>query len=227
MNNEPKKILLVDDHAIVRKGVKALIEKHPDFKVIGEASNGCDAIKLAQTLQPDVIFMDINLPGVNGLKAAYTIKQEFPSIIIVILTVSDLESQLFDAIKCGASGYLLKTLEPEEFYDMLDKLKRGEAAFNGMQTNRILDEFNRLSRYDPTQRGVESLSEREIEVMERLVLGEDNKEIALALSISVSTVKSHLRTIMEKLHLKNRIETAVYAIGEGLVDYQKDCPDQM
>lgn len=227
MNDQPLKILLVDDHALLRKGVKAMIDTRPDFKVIGEASNGCDAVELARKLQPDVIFMDINLPGLNGLKATYTIKKEFPSIAIVMLTVSDNESQLFNAIKCGASGYLLKTLEPEELFNMLDRIKQGEVAFNGEQTTKILKEFNRLSQVEQKQWGVESLSEREIEVLKRLVLGEDNKEIALALSISVSTVKSHLRTIMEKLHLKNRIETAVFAIGEGLVDYHKDCPDQM
>jgi len=225
MNNQPLKILLVDDHALMRKGVKAMIQTRSDFQVIGEASNGIEAIEMAHKLKPDVIFMDINIPGMNGLKATCAIKKELPSITIVMLTVTDFESQLFEAIRCGASGYLLKTLEPEELFNMLDKIKKGEAAITGEMTNKILNEFKSLSLAQSTQNGIDSLSEREIEVLERLVRGEDNKEIALALSISISTVKSHLSTIMEKLHVKNRIEAAVFAISEGLVDYQKDCQE--
>lgn len=217
-------ILLVDDHALFRKGVKALLSARPEYTVIGEAANGCEAIEMAHQLKPDVIFMDIDMPSVNGLNATRAIKRDLPAIHIIMLTVSDYEAQLFEAIKSGASGYLLKNLEPEELFDMLDKLQRGEAAINGVLANKILNEFSRLAQpRQQQQKANDQLSEREIEVLERLVRGDDNKEIAEALSITPNTVKTHLSNIMEKLHLRNRLEAAVYAVGEGLVDYRTDC----
>lgn len=225
MNSKPKviRILLVDDHALFRKGVKALLEARSEFIVVGEASNGCEAIELAQKLQPDLIFMDIDMPQLNGLEATRNIKQQLPNIQIIMLSVSDYAPQLFEAIKSGACGYLLKNLEPEEIFEMLDKVQRGEPAINGVLATKILTEFNRLSQPDRPRKGIEQLSEREIEVLEHLVQGDDNKEIAKALSIAPNTVKTHLSNIMEKLHLRNRVEAAVYAVGEGLVEYHPDC----
>ncbi len=221
--SKPLQILLADDHALFRKGVKALLSTRRAYNIIGEAANGCEVIELAHQLKPDIIFMDIDMPGMNGLEATRVIMQELPDIKIIILTVSDYENQLFDAIKSGASGYLLKNLEPEELFEMLEKIQRGEAAVNGILATKILHEFSRLSQTDRPRKDVDQLSEREIEVLKRLVLGEDNKEIAEALSIAPNTVKTHLSNIMEKLHLRNRLEAAVYAVGEGLVDYRKKC----
>lgn len=225
MKPEPKtwRILLVDDHALFRQGVKTLLSTRPGFDVVAEASNGCEAIELAARHQPDVIFMDIDMPDVNGLDATRAIKHEWPAITIIMLTVSDYEAQLFEAIKSGASGYLLKNLEPQELFDMLEKLQRGEAVINGVLAHKILNELSRLAQPRQTARKVDQLSEREIEVLEHLVRGEENKEIAKALSITPNTVKTHLSNIMEKLHLRNRLEAAVYAVGEGLVDYRTDC----
>lgn len=223
MKSEPIKILLVDDHPLFRKGVKTLLEAKPGYTVIAEAPDGCEAIRLTRETRPDVIFMDIDMPRVNGLEATRAIKKEFPRTHIVILTVSDYDSVLFDAIKAGASGYLLKNLEPEELYATLEKIRHGEAVINGVLATKILREFNRMADAREKMKEIEPLSDREIEVLEQLVHGKDNKEIAQALSISPSTVKTHLQNIMEKLHLKNRIEAAVYAVGEGLVDYHGDC----
>jgi DNA-binding NarL/FixJ family response regulator len=219
----PLRIILADDHALFRRGVKALLSSHPQYSIIGEAANGCEALELAQLTHPDVVLMDIDMPGMNGLKATRLIKASLPKTAVVILTVSDYESQLFEAIKCGASGYLLKNLEPDELYDMLEKLQQGEAAINGVLAAKILNEFSRLAQPGHPARTSDCLSERETAVLQRVARGEDNKAIAQALSIAPNTVKTHLSSIMEKLHLRNRIEVAVYAVGEGLVNYEQDC----
>jgi len=223
MKDSELEILLVDDHPLFRKGVRSLLEAKPGYRVIAEASNGCEAVALTRASKPAVIFMDIDMPVMNGLEATRIIKKEFPETSIIILTVSDYDSVLFDAIKAGASGYLLKNLEPVELYTTLDKIRNGEAVINGVLATKILREFNRMSGAREKAKEIEPLSEREIEVLEHLVRGKDNKEIARALSIAPSTVKTHLQNIMDKLHLKNRIEAAVYAVGEGLVDYPADC----
>jgi len=216
-------ILLVDDHPLFRKGVRALLEAKPGYHVVGEVSNGCEAVAFTRASQPAVVFMDIDMPVMNGLEATRIIKKEFLQTSIVMLTVSDYDSVLFDAIKAGASGYLLKNLEPDDLYATLEKVRAGEAVVNGVLATKILREFNRISDAREKAKEIEPLSEREIEVLEHLVRGKDNKEIAHALSIAPSTVKTHLQNIMDKLHLKNRIEAAVYAVGEGLVEYPPDC----
>ncbi len=226
MKTQTLRILLVDDHPLFRKGVRSLIETHAEFQVIGEAGNGCDAIEMTKLTRPDVIFMDIDMPKVNGLEATRLIKKEFPQTSIIILTVSDYDSALFEAIKSGASGYLLKNLEPADLFSTLEKIQQGEAVINGVLATKILREFSRLSESHEKSREIEPLTDREIEVLQHLVRGEDNKKIAQSLSISPSTVKTHLQNIMEKLHLKNRIEAAVYAVGEGLVDYHSECEQE-
>lgn len=221
--NHKIKILLADDHPLFRRGVRALLELKPEYMVVGEASNGCEAVEFIQHTRPDVIFMDINMPKVDGLEATRIIKKEHPEIHIIMLTVTDYDNALFEAIKSGASGYLLKNLEPSDLYLTLEKIQNGEAVINGVLANKILNEFSRLSQPKIQVTELDQLSKREIEVLKNLVKGMDNKEIAAALSISPSTVKTHLQNIIEKLHLKNRTEAAVYAIGEGIVDYRSKC----
>ena len=221
--NHKIKILLADDHPLFRRGVRALLEFKPEYMVVGEASNGCEAVEFIQHTRPDVIFMDINMPKVDGLEATRIIKKEHPEIHIIMLTVTDYDNALFEAIKSGASGYLLKNLEPSDLYLTLEKIQNGEAVINGVLANKILNEFSRLSQPKIQVTELDQLSKREIEVLKNLVKGMDNKEIAAALSISPSTVKTHLQNIIEKLHLKNRTEAAVYAIGEGIVDYRSKC----
>lgn len=220
------RILLADDHALFRKGVRSMLASHSEYSVVGEAGDGCEAIELAHRLRPDLIFMDIDMPRVNGLEATRAIRRELPEVKIVMLTVSDYASQLFEAIKSGASGYLLKNLEPEEIFEMLDKVQSGEPAINGVLAKKILSEFNRLSQPGRPQKASDQLSDREIEVLKLVARGEDNKEIAKSLSITPNTVKSHLSNIMEKLHLRNRVEAAVYAVGEGLVNYRSECKNR-
>ena len=216
------RILLVDDHTLFRKGLKALLIARPEFSIIGEASNGKEAIEQARALKPNIILMDIDMPVLNGIQATRLIKAEVPEINIVILTVADYDNPLFDAIKAGASGYLLKNLDPEELFTLLDKIHKGEAAINGILAMKILQEFSRKSSPSPRKAEPEKLTAREIDVLQRLVQGDENKDIAEALSITPNTVKTHLTKIMEKLHLRNRVEAAVYAVTEGLVDYHRE-----
>jgi DNA-binding NarL/FixJ family response regulator len=215
------RILLVDDHVLFRKGVAALLETRPDIEIVGEAKDGLEAIEAARQNIPDVILMDIHMPKCDGLEATRRIKREMPHVKIVMLTVSDEEQHLFEAIKSGAQGYLLKNLEPYQLYDLLESISRGEAPLSGAIATKILKEFTRPSQ-DSTQQQqaaiIEELTPREAEVLQLVSEGKTNKEIAAILFLSENTVKIHLRNILDKLHLQNRIQVAVYAVRQGLVD---------
>lgn len=216
---EPLRILLVDDHVLFRKGITALLASRRDMAVVGEAGDGLEALDQARKTIPDVIMMDIGMPRCDGLEATRRIKRELPYAKIVMLTVSDDNHDLFEAIKSGAQGYLLKNLEPYQLFDMLESISRGEAPLSGVIAAKILEEFNRPDQ-DPARQAAdrEELTVREIDVLELVAEGKTNKEIASALVISENTVKIHLHNILEKLHLQNRIQAAVYAVRQGLVD---------
>jgi len=213
---ETIRVLLVDDHALFRKGLASLLATQPDIEVTGEASDGYEAIQKARELMPDLILMDIWMPNCDGLEATRRVKKEMPYVKIVMLTVSDSDRSLFEAIKCGAQGYLLKNLEPEELFDLLRGVFRGEAPISRPLAARILEEFARQAKGAPAPSSTK-LTQREKEVLRLLAEGASNKEIAAALCISENTVKNHLRNIMEKLHLQNRVQVAVYAVKEGLI----------
>ncbi len=205
------RVLLVDDHSLFRKGIAALLASREDVQVVGEASNGLEGIERARELVPDVILMDIGMPRCNGLEAVRVIKQEMPHVHIIMLTVLDDDRNLFAAIKNGADGYLLKRLEPQELYNTLAKIASGEAPISGVVASKILHEFRQAKP------GAEELTSREVEILELVVQGKTNNEIAGCLCLSENTVKIHLRNILEKLHLQNRIQAALYAVHEGLV----------
>lgn len=213
------RILLVDDHVLFRKGVAALLAARPEIQVVGEASDGLEAIAVAREQLPDVILMDIAMPGCDGLEATRRIKREMPHIRIVILTVSDDDLHLFEAIKGGAQGYLLKDLEPYQLYDLLESVSRGETPLSGTIATKILKEFTRPTQpFAQAEEIIEKLTAREEKILQLVAEGLTNKEIATALVISENTVKIHLHNILEKLHLQNRIQAAVYAVRQGLVD---------
>jgi DNA-binding NarL/FixJ family response regulator len=217
------RILLVDDHVLFRKGVAALLDSRQNIQVVGEAGDGIEAIQAARDTLPDVILMDIEMPRCDGLEATRSIKREMPHVKIVILTVSDDDHNLFEAIKIGAQGYLLKDLEPYQLYDLLDSISRGEAPLSGVVAARILKEFIRSDQAPAEATEViDELTPREIDILELVVEGKTNKEIAQERSISENTVKIHLRNILEKLHLQNRIQAAVYAVRQGLVEDSVD-----
>lgn len=214
------RILLVDDHVLFRRGIASLLESRQDMEVVGEADDGLQGINQARELIPDLILMDINMPHCDGLEATRVIKQELPHVQIVMLTVSDDDENLFEAIKNGARGYLLKKLEPSQLFNMLEGLRQGEAPISRIMAAKILEEFqepNRKSRRE-SNGVVDELTPREIDVLEQVVTGATNKAIAATLGITENTVKIHLRNILEKLHVRNRIQAAVHAVREGLVD---------
>jgi len=216
---EPLRILLADDHILFRKGVAALLASQPDMQVVGEAGDGLEAIARARELMPEVILMDISMPRCSGLEAVRAIKREMPHVRIIMLTVSDDDNDLFTAIKNGAEGYLLKDLEPRQLFEMMEGVRRGEVPISGVVAARILQEFRAPEERTPGRRAMrEELTPREIEVLAEVVKGCTNKEIAAHLNITENTVKIHLCNILEKLHLENRIQAAVYAVREGLVE---------
>jgi two-component system nitrate/nitrite response regulator NarL len=215
---EPIRVLLVDDHLLFRSGLASLIDPLEDMEVVGEAGDGREALERARELMPDLILMDIQMPGWDGLKATRLIKEEMPYVKIVMLTVSDDDKDLFEAIKSGAQGYLLKNLSSEELLEMLRGVYRGEAPISGLTAARILDEFARLAQKETwVPNSGESLTPREREVLQLVAQGATNKEIASQLFIAENTVKNHLRNILAKLHLQNRVQAAAYALREGLI----------
>jgi DNA-binding NarL/FixJ family response regulator len=210
------RVLLADDHALFRRGVASLLAAERDFEVVGEAVNGSQALEMARELMPDVILMDISMPVLDGLEATRRIKAEMPYVRIVMLTATDGESSLFDAVKSGAQGYLLKNLEPQALYGTLRGVVRGEAPMSRVMAGRLLEEFARQSRA-PAPPPAAELTQREAEVLEHVARGRSNKEIASTLVIAENTVKNHLKNILEKLHLENRVQAATFALHHGLV----------
>ncbi len=211
------RVLLVDDHALVRNGIASLLTSR-NIDVVGEAGDGLEALEKARQLHPDVILMDIKMPLCNGLEATRLIKAEMPEIKIIMLTVSDDDEDLFEAIKSGAGGYLLKNLRAEEFFGLLSGVESGEAAISPLLATKIIEEFarQRTSGAEPPSPESEPTA-RETEVLRLVAAGASNKEIASALNISDNTVKYHLRNIMAGLHLRNRAQVAAYAVSKGLV----------
>lgn len=210
------RVLVADDHALFRKGVTGLLRSAEGFSVVGEARDGREAVAKALALRPDVVLVDVYMPGMDGLEAARRIKAALPATMIVVLTVSEEDQKLFEALKAGAHAYLLKNVEPEELFRTLRGVVRGEAFVTPSMAVRILDEFTRQVQA-PKGTPSAGLSPREREVLELLTRGTVNKEIASALEISENTVKNHLKSIMEKLHLENRVQVVAYALREGLV----------
>jgi DNA-binding NarL/FixJ family response regulator len=217
--NDPLRVLLVDDHILFRTGVKAVLSGRSGIEVVGEAGDGLEAVTVARETMPDVILMDITMPGCDGLEATRRIKREMPYVKVFMLTVSDDDENLFEAIKSGAQGYLIKDVKGQQLFDALEGVARGEAAFSGMIAAKILREFRKPGTDgDDGFEIAEPLTERERDVLQLLVEGKSNQEIAQSLILSESTVKNHLRNILGKLHLRNRIQAAVYAVRQGLVE---------
>ncbi len=212
------RILLADDHALFREGLAGIINAQTDLEMVGEANDGLEAFVKAQELKPDLILMDVQMPGMDGLEATHRIKQVLPETIIVMLTVRDDDEKLFQALKNGAQGYLLKDIRSQELLEMLRGALHGEAALSSAMAGRMLSEFRRLSKGgSPEQDDENRLTEREQEVLLHASRGESDKEIAEALTISLNTVKTHIRNILAKLHVRNRREAAKVAKDRGSV----------
>ncbi|MFQ5830680.1 MAG: response regulator [Candidatus Methylomirabilia bacterium] len=209
------RILLVDDQTLFRETLANLLNGQEGLEVVGTASDGKEALEKARELLPELILMDIYMPELNGLEATRQIKAELPRVKIVILTVAAEDRHVFEAIKAGAEGYLLKDIEPEELLDMLEGISRGEPPISRSTAAKILKEFARQTREELPS--ASEVTTRERQILELLARGQTNKEIAAELAISEATVKKHLGNIMEKLHLENRVQAALYAVKHGLI----------
>lgn len=211
------RVIVADDHTLFRKGIVSMFSERDDMEVVGDVENGQAAVDLARILVPDLVLMDVHMPGSDGITAMQAIKREMPQIKVVMLSAFDDDEDLFTAIRNGANGYLLKNVPPSRFFELLQGVVRGEAAISGVLADRILSALRKTDGEQDSQREVAGpLTAKEVETLELLVLGRTNKEIADALSVSENTVKRHLVDIMEKLHLENRVQLAVYAAHQGL-----------
>lgn len=213
------RVLLADDHALFREGLAGIIAAQPDMEIVGEASDGVEALVKARELVPDLILMDISMPGCDGLEATRQLRRELPAVTIVVLTVHDEEEKLFKAIKNGAQGYLLKNIHSSTMVNMMRSAVCGEAAITPRLASSMLEEFRRLSHEAPLDRAEDlvDLTSREQDVLSAAAMGATNQEIADDLCISIHTVKSHMRNILGKLHVNSRQEAARYARHKGLV----------
>jgi DNA-binding NarL/FixJ family response regulator len=212
------RLLIADDHPLFRDGLRSLLEAR-GMDVVGEASNGREAVDQARRLRPDVVLMDLSMPELNGLAATRLLSAEQPDVKVVILTASEDDADLFEAIKSGAQGYIFKNLDSAEFFRLLEGVARGEPALTPGLARKLLGEFARPqpTGRTHTQPSAESLTEREQEVLDLLVQGvTSNRDLAERLVVSENTVKYHLRNILDKLHVQNRAQVVAYAVRHGM-----------
>ena len=210
----PVKVMIVDDHNLVREGLKAVFAQGDEIDVVGEASSGEEAIEMVEKVKPDVILMDISMPGMNGIQATKQIRDKHPDAKIVILTMLDQEGYVYEAIKAGATGYMLKSTSSDELVNAIQTVNDGKALLHPDATAQLLKEFVTLAQNKAKDYG---LSNREMEVLQLLSEGKTNKEIAKALWISEQTVKTHVAHIFNKLGTSDRTETVATALRNGLV----------
>jgi DNA-binding NarL/FixJ family response regulator len=217
---EPIRVLVVDDHALFRRGLEMVLEQEPDIEVVGEASDGTEAVEVATETTPDVVLMDVRMPRRGGIDACTAIKDAVPSTKIIMLTISDEEADLYDAIKAGAMGYLLKEISIEEVASAIRAVHGGQSLISPSLASKLLNEFaSMIKRPDERQQvPTPRLTDREMEVLRLVAKGLNNRDIAKQLYISENTVKNHIRNILEKLQLHSRMEAVVYAVREKLLE---------
>lgn len=211
----PIRVLIADDHRLFRQGLRQICETVGRMQVIGEAENGNEAVELARQLQPDVILMDIQMPALDGVEATRLITEHNPSARVIILTMYKQDQYVFEAIKAGARGYLLKDIDERELVEAVQAVHRGEALINPALAARLLDEFRRLSQAAAGAGDVEPLTPGEMDVLRLVAQGADNKTIAGRLAISEKTVANRLSEIYQKLHVANRTQAALLALRRG------------
>ncbi|MFM8320298.1 MAG: response regulator [Chloroflexota bacterium] len=210
------KVLIADDHRLFRQGLIGLMETREDLvSVVGEAASGREAVEMVEQLRPDVVLMDIYMPQGDGLQALQQIRSRFPATQVVMLTSSESDEHIYQAVQLGAAGYLHKDLDADQLFDLIRGVTQGEAAMTREMASRLLKRVAKRS-IDP-ERGEEALTERELAVLRLVAVGASNQEIAARLMISINTAKSHIRSILDKLQLENRTQAANFAIHRGLL----------
>jgi DNA-binding NarL/FixJ family response regulator len=214
------RVLIADDQALFRRGLYVVLGTEDGIEVVGEAENGEEAVAKAEESAPDVVLMDVRMPVVNGIEATRRISATSPTTKILMLTVSDEEEDLYEAIKAGANGYLLKEISVEEVAEAIRAVVQGQSLISPSMASKLLNEFNSLSKRAEERHpfAVPSLTGRELEVLRLVAKGMSNREIADGLFISENTVKNHVRNILEKLHLHSRMQAVMYAVRERLID---------
>ncbi|MGB9920444.1 MAG: response regulator [Moorellales bacterium] len=211
------RLLLADDQVLFRRGLRLFLEGCPDLEVVAEAGDGWEAVEKTARFRPDIVLMDLFMPRVGGIEATRMIAERYPETRVIILTVSEAEEDLFAAVRNGAQGYILKTVEPEQLTEMLRSAGRGEVPLSPALTRKLLQGCTRRMDSSARYRLLEGLTPRERQVLAYVAQGATNKEVARRLFISENTVKNHLRNIMEKLQVKNRAQAVALAVEHGLI----------
>ncbi len=215
-------VLIVDEHTLLREGLHQLLELEGNITVIGEAADGLSALEMIRQLQPDIVLTDLHLPVIDGIALTRQITQQFPHIAVIILTIQQQGAPIVEALKCGARGYLLKSVSLQELLEAIRNVHAGEVVMSPALTGEIANELRRLPESGGYQRGLNQLSERELELVRYIATGLSNKEIAARLSYSEKTVKNYLSVIFQKLQLRDRTQVAIFALRQGLLP----APDQ-
>src|SRR5689334_3103082 len=221
---DPIRVLVVDDHALFRRGLEMVLTEEPDIELVGEASDGAEAVEKAGEALPDVVLMDIRMPKSSGIEACRAMKDLTPSAKIVMLTISDEEEDLFEAIRAGASGYLLKDIPYDEVAEAVRSVHGGQSLINPSMAGKLLTEFATLAKRDTEEERVQhvappKLTDREMEVLKLVARGMNNRDIAKELFISENTVKNHVRNILEKLQIHSRMEAVMIAVRQKLIEF--------
>lgn len=211
---EQIKVLIADDHPVVREGLFAMLSRQPDFKVVGEAKDGVEAVEMARRLNPDVVLMDLRMPEMDGVEAMRQIKSTNPDIKFIILTTYSDDEYIFSGLEAGARAYLLKDAPREELFKAIRAVHKGESLIQPVVASKLIDRFAELSRRAPSG---EQLTERELEILQLMAKGAANKEISAQLSISESTVKTHISNIFQKLGVNDRTEAVTEALRRGII----------
>jgi len=221
--SDPIRALIVDDHALFRRGLEMVLAAEDDIELVGEASDGAEAVQKAGESLPDVVLMDIRMPKSSGIEACRAMKEVAPSSKIVMLTISDEEEDLFEAIRAGASGYLLKDIPLDEVADVVRAVHGGQSLINPSMAAKLLTEFAALNKRDQEERAEQvpapKLTDREMQVLKLVAKGMNNRDIAKELFISENTVKNHVRNILEKLQIHSRMEAVMIAVREKLIEF--------
>lgn len=212
--SEKIRVLLVDDHTLFRSGIKSLLQRNEAFEVVGEAGDGLEGIKRARSLKPDVVLLDLHMPGVSGLEAVKAITEEIPEVRVLMLTVSEDGQDLMDALRSGASGYLLKNIETDMLIDAIRRTANGDSVVSQQMTAKLIQGVRTPPRTEPVVER-DRFSPRERDIMACLAQGESNKEIARQLDLAESTVKIHVQNIFKKLNMTSRVQVALYAVEHG------------